>query len=184
MADELLDIVDDNDQVIGQALRSEAHKNKLLHREVNVWFVTPQKEIIFQKRSLLKENYPGLLTVTAGGHVSSGEDYQAAIIKEIFEETGFKVYASDLIFLGFKKFQSFDEITNSYNNSIRAFYGYIYNGEIEALKVEQDAGSGFEKMPLRNILNLPEVDRKRITPSLLDGDKYADIYETLEKLVS
>ncbi len=47
----MLEIVDDSDTVIGVRSREEIHTLGLRHREVHVWFVTPDNDIIFQRRS-------------------------------------------------------------------------------------------------------------------------------------
>jgi len=67
-------IVDEKDNIIGEEERSVIHQKGILHREVHVWFITPDRKIIFQKRKLGQETYPGLLDATAGGHVDRRED--------------------------------------------------------------------------------------------------------------
>lgn len=67
-------IVNEQDEVIGEEERSIIHQKGLLHREAHVIFITPDKKIIFQKRGLNKETYPGLLDWTVGGHVDSAND--------------------------------------------------------------------------------------------------------------
>jgi hypothetical protein len=37
--DELIDIVDENDKVIGQAMKSEAHAKGLLHRQLMLGYI-------------------------------------------------------------------------------------------------------------------------------------------------
>ena len=49
--DELLDIVDDNDDVIGQELRSIIHQRGLQHRGVHVFLFTGDGKLLVQKRS-------------------------------------------------------------------------------------------------------------------------------------
>lgn len=183
MADTILDVVDENDNVIGQALRSEIHAKGLLHREANVLFVTPQKEIVLQKRSMTKQNNPGLLSVTVGGHVDCGETYLDAAIRETFEETGVTVRPEELIFLGQKKYMTHDKITGTHNNAIRAFYGLVYFNDLKDLKIEIDAIDGFEKVALDGIFNLPEQEKKRFAASLVNPEMYGDIFQALGNLV-
>ena len=54
MAGAILEVVSDDDVVIGVRERAEIHTLGLRHREVHVWFVTDQNEIIFQKLSPTK----------------------------------------------------------------------------------------------------------------------------------
>ena len=55
----LLEIVDDGDAVIGVRSREEIHTLGLRHREVHVWLVTPDNDIIFQRRSPTKGHVSG-----------------------------------------------------------------------------------------------------------------------------
>lgn len=76
-------IVDEQDNIIGEEERSVVHKKGLRHREVHVWLLTEDKKIVFQKRALDKETWPGFLDATAGGHVDAeAESYQIAAERE------------------------------------------------------------------------------------------------------
>jgi len=50
MPDELLDIVDAADQVIGQDLRAAVHLRGLQHRGVHIFLVTPDGKLLVQQR--------------------------------------------------------------------------------------------------------------------------------------
>lgn len=41
---EILDIVNENDEVMGQATRKEIHEKGLLHRVVEIWFFNKKEE--------------------------------------------------------------------------------------------------------------------------------------------
>lgn len=113
---ELLNIVDEEDKVIGQAPREEIHKNGLLHREIHVYFITPNQELIFQHRAKDKETFPDLLDATVGGHVEIGHSYEETAIKEAEEETGVKINLSDLIPINKIRKSGVDKITGKINN--------------------------------------------------------------------
>jgi len=49
--EELFDIVDDEDQVIGLETRSTAHRLGLQHRGAHVFLFTPDGKLLVQKRS-------------------------------------------------------------------------------------------------------------------------------------
>jgi isopentenyl-diphosphate delta-isomerase len=87
-ADEPFDIVDDSDRVTGSAPRSEIHARGLLHRAVHLWLFNPAGRILLQRRSLSKDREPGKWTSSVSGHVNAGEDYDAAMYREIPEEIG------------------------------------------------------------------------------------------------
>ncbi len=86
--DEIFDIVDAHDRVIGQQIRSEVHRLGLLHRAVHILVVNRQGEIFLQKRSMSKDNSPGLWDSSAAGHLDTGEGYDEAAGRELQEELG------------------------------------------------------------------------------------------------
>jgi isopentenyldiphosphate isomerase len=178
MSEELLNIVDVNDIVVGTASRNDIHAEGLLHREVGVLFVTPAADIIFQRRSLKKASNPGKLAFTVAGHVSAGETYEDAVIKEIAEETGLQLSLSDLHLLNRDRTKG-----ENGNHCFRNQYGYIYTGLLENLKVEPGEGDGFVAIAGQDVLKLPEHIREDIATNLLDPVIYGHIYKKLLALV-
>ena len=59
LPEEIFDIVDLQDQVIGQASRRETHARQLRHRAIHVLIFNCQAELLIQKRALNKDSYPG-----------------------------------------------------------------------------------------------------------------------------
>ena len=91
VSEELLDVVDKNDQVIGVKKRGEIHAQGLMHRSVHILVFNSNAELFIQKRSMSKDNEPGLWDSSAAGHVDSGEDYHCCAIRELGEELGIYV---------------------------------------------------------------------------------------------
>lgn len=85
---EIFDVVDENDCVIGQATRAEVHRKKLFHRAVHILVSDADGNVILQKRSLAKDTAPGLLSTSCAGHVDAGETYDSAARRELEEELG------------------------------------------------------------------------------------------------
>jgi isopentenyl-diphosphate delta-isomerase type 1 len=84
-----VDLVDEDDRIIGQALRSECHGDpKLIHRAVHVLLFNDQQQLLLQKRSCHKDIQPGKWDTSVGGHLDPGENYRAAAIREMNEELG------------------------------------------------------------------------------------------------
>lgn len=163
----ILNIVNENDEVIGQETREKIHQDGLLHREVHVYFITPNKEIIFQHRAKDKETYPDLLDATVGGHVEIGDNYEKTALKETLEETGINIKASNLIFINKIKKYSEDKVTNKINNVFNTRYAYIYSGKIEDLKIEPGEALGFEKYSLDKLLSLTDEEKTKFIPFIL-----------------
>jgi len=87
--EELFDIVDDDDEVIGRAPRSECHGNPaLVHRAVHVLIFNSAGELLLQKRATDKDIQPGRWDTSVGGHLKVGESYSAAAYREMHEELG------------------------------------------------------------------------------------------------
>lgn len=88
MSDEIFDIVDDHDQVIGQCPRRMVHRDGHKHRAVHVFVFNSRGEIFLQKRSMTKDTSPGAWDSSASGHVDAGENYDICALRELREEIG------------------------------------------------------------------------------------------------
>ncbi|HID24626.1 MAG TPA: NUDIX domain-containing protein, partial [Planctomycetaceae bacterium] len=88
MQEELFDIVDAEDRVIGQATRREVHARGLRHRAVHIFVFDPDGRLLVQTRSVHKDEDPLRYTSSASGHVDAGETYEQAARRELREELG------------------------------------------------------------------------------------------------
>lgn len=88
MSDEIFDVVNERDEVVGQNTRSEVHRLGLMHRAVHVLVFNARGQVFLQKRSMRKDRQPGVWDSSASGHVDSGEDYDACAVRELREEIG------------------------------------------------------------------------------------------------
>jgi len=88
---ELFYLVDTNDRIKGYISRREAHANKNnIHRAVGIFVLDEKMQMLMQKRSKKKDMDPGKWSYAVGGHVTVGQTYKQAAIKEIKEELGIK----------------------------------------------------------------------------------------------
>lgn len=94
--DELFDVVDERDQVIGQEQRSVVHEKKLLHRAVHVFILNKRGEVFLQKRSRLKDAHPGVWGSSVSGHLDAGESYESCALRELGEEAGQEKIGDDM----------------------------------------------------------------------------------------
>jgi len=88
MSEEIFDIVNGRDKVVGSAPRDVVHARGLLHRAVHVLVFNGRSEVFLQKRSMKKDRQPGVWDSAASGHVDSGEEYDACAVRELQEEIG------------------------------------------------------------------------------------------------
>jgi len=91
VTEEIFDVVDGQDEVIGQATRNEVHRRGLMHRATHVLVFNSAGQVFLQKRSMRKDRQPGLWDSSASGHLNVGEEYDACAARELEEEIGLRV---------------------------------------------------------------------------------------------
>jgi len=87
-ADEILDIVDEHDRVVGQAPRGQAYAEGLRHRCVFIQARDAEGRIFVHRRTPTKLVFPSLYDMFVGGVVAAGESYDEAALREAEEELG------------------------------------------------------------------------------------------------
>ena len=90
MSEEMFDVVDQQDRVLFQSPRSVVHANRWLHRAVHIFVFNSRGELLIHRRSATKDEAPLKCTSSASGHLSAGEDYATAAVRELEEELGLK----------------------------------------------------------------------------------------------
>ncbi len=97
MSEELIDVLTPDGAPTGiRKTKSDVHRDGDFHCDAHVWIVTPERRVLLQRRSIRKENYPGLWDVSAAGHLSAGESAVEAAIRETREEIGLAIEAGEL----------------------------------------------------------------------------------------
>lgn len=92
MQDEYLDIVDENDNVIGKDTRENIYTKGLEHdvRVINIFVFNSEGKLLLPKKSIKSRFFPGCFDFSCGEHVTSGEDYYQAAKRGLEEELGIK----------------------------------------------------------------------------------------------
>src|SRR5437867_5001138 len=93
MSEEIFDVVNERDEVIGRQTRDEVHRLGLMHRAVHVLVFNSRRHVFLQKRSMAKDRLPGLWDSSAAGHLDRGESYDACALRELREELGLELSA-------------------------------------------------------------------------------------------
>lgn len=87
MLDELLDIVNEQDEVIGQKLRIDIFNEKCTNfRAVSAFIQNDRGQLWIPRRTEQKRFFPLCLDASMAGCVSSGESYLDAFERELMEE--------------------------------------------------------------------------------------------------
>lgn len=100
MADELVDIFDENMNFLGTALKSQAHREGLWHKTFHCWLAqkTPagKTRLWLQLRNPDKDIFPDKLDISAAGHIRAGEEVKDGY-REISEELGLKLNKDEIV---------------------------------------------------------------------------------------
>ena len=87
-ADELVIIVDRANNIVGSTTRRKMRAERLPHRCSYVLVFNSRGELQVQKRTVIKDIYPGYWDPAAGGVMQVGETYEESAAREVAEELG------------------------------------------------------------------------------------------------
>ena len=126
MADqELLDVVDEKNNVIGQDTKENKFRKGLITRNVAILILDENKKLLITKRSPHKKTFPNRYDLAACGNVKSGETYEEAAKREVKEELGIEIDLK-LLDTTYNKFKHENMILKYFTG---VFLGY-FSGEV------------------------------------------------------
>ena len=88
MPEEMFDVVNEENEVIGQERRSVVHRTGAWHRGIHVCLFLPDGRMLIQTRSKSRHASPSTLDCSVSEHVKAGEEYDAASQRGMQEELG------------------------------------------------------------------------------------------------
>ena len=102
MLPEILDLVNENDVVIGTIEREEAYSRGLVHqiRVVDAFIKNAEGKLFIPRRQAHKKLFPKALDTSVGGHVISGDSYEETFKKEALEELNLDITSVPYRLLG------------------------------------------------------------------------------------
>ena len=89
-ADELVVIVDRDNNITGSTTRRQMRAERLPHRCSYILVFNSRGELYVQKRTVIKDIYPGYWDPAAGGVMQTGESYEESAAREVGEELGIR----------------------------------------------------------------------------------------------
>lgn len=163
--EEIFDIVNTDDQVIGRVTREEVHGNPaLMHRVVHVLVFNSQGCIYLQKRAPDKDVQPGKWDTSVGGHVDAGEERYSAALRELSEELGIPGPLEAPPHLGFLHMYSH---SNDYESELVSTWITCWDGPIEIQLSEISEGRFWTEEEI-DLLSQQTSDSGPFTPNFLD----------------
>ena len=160
MKAELLEILDENGKETGEKIGFiELHKKSLWHKCAHVWIFNSDGYVLLQKRSQ-DVHFPGLLDISAAGHITAGDTAEETALKEMHEELGIKADKSDLKYIGIKKTIDKNLSTQSLDKEINHIFFLRFNGDLANLKLSESEIESIKVMNLdefESAINDPEL---------------------------
>ncbi|MHA1712448.1 MAG: NUDIX hydrolase [Candidatus Ranarchaeia archaeon] len=144
--DEILDVVNEDNQVIGKETRSNIHKKGLWHRGVHVLVFNKQDWLVLQKRSLQKKEFPGTWDCSVSEHVLADEAYVVAAARGLREELGI----TNVVLRWLMRFK-FQYGPNDYK--ISDLFECLYDGPLRLNRTEIDQVHWFSLSAIEAMLN-------------------------------
>lgn len=87
-ANETVVVVDRDNNITGSATRRQMRAERLPHRCSYILVFNSQGQLYVQKRTMIKDIYPGYWDPAAGGVMQVGETYEENAVREVGEELG------------------------------------------------------------------------------------------------
>ncbi len=149
IVDEYIDILTSRGSFSGKTrLKSEAHAQGLWHASTQVWIVNIQNKVLLQQRSANKDSYPNLWDISVAGHLSAGDNPISAALREIKEEIGLELEASQLQF--FKRIKrSKIPKPNFLDNEFNYLYGVKTDFRLSSLKLQEEEVQAVQLLSLQ-----------------------------------
>lgn len=134
--EELIDLVNEHDEVIGTTSRADIYARGLRnYRVVHAFIKNSAGKLWIPRRSPTKKMYPNGLDYSIAGHVESRESYDEALIKEAREEAGL-----DLRTTAYQQIASF----NPHTHEVHCFQRVYEILSDETPNFNPDDFSGYE----------------------------------------
>lgn len=150
--------------------RKYAHDNGIAHEGVHLWIIRTENnicEILFQKRAENKEQFPGFLDITVGGHVPFGLT-ENKIQKEAFEEIGIIPENNKMIDLGFYRYEEI--LDNLFHREFQHIYLLHDNRKLSEYKFNDGEVSSICSITLADFEKIL-IEDEIIPAEMFDGKK-------------
>lgn len=136
-----------------------------IHKEVIVFVVNDNNEVLLQKRSANKKHFPNKWTVLSG-HVEDFDDtFEAAAVRELKEEIGLTVNISEL------KYLTENEVIKDDNSKhFTKYYSIISNKQEDEYTIQTEELSEVKWYSCNDFVNMMENNDERVvfSPKILE----------------
>ena len=176
---EYLDIFDENNKPLNDKKeRKVVHEKGYWHREISVFIINENKDILIQKRAKDKLLAPDKWSLCAG-HVDSGETIMEAAIREVKEEVGIKdIGPADFILFDIQKAEK------KHGDIINNHYKYCYilktNYKESDFVIQKEELSEVKYVSYDELKSLTKKDSENYTGAI-KGKKLEDNWQKINQ---
>lgn len=164
MTDELVDVVNEKDEVIGKEWKSKCHKEGILHRISAVFLFDSSGKIWLQTRAKGKVG-AGRLDFSASGHLGAGDTYEEGAYREMQEELGVR---TGLTLIGKELYNH--HYTEGHN--VRHFIS-VYTGKYDGpFNLQEEELENIEDYTLEEITKIMKTNPDKLMFGLKIGLNY------------
>ncbi len=151
-AQELVDIVDENDNVVDTVERHIMREKHLPHRATYIAVCDKTGRFVVELRTLTKDYAPGLFDACVGGVLQHGEDPYYGALREMQEEIGIKYDPQNTDFI------SLGKIKVPYKSGRGFLYAYLYLAKSDAITIRQkEEVSGIMMLSFDELVKLADA---------------------------
>jgi len=164
---EYLDIYDEFGKYIGKELRDVVHEKALWHKTVHCWLYDALGNVFFQIRKDTNTLY-----TTASGHLKAGETIEAGFEREIREEIGISIDASEAELVVIHSFVMDQKKKDGSMFRDRAFanvYVNLYAGDYQDFSFDPDEVTGLVLVNAKEVLSLFQKGSGSIEGTYING---------------
>ncbi|MCM8827557.1 MAG: glycogen/starch synthase, partial [Candidatus Omnitrophica bacterium] len=150
LKEEYFELIDKDGRNLGKIKpRKLVHYDGDWHRDVRVLIVNQNNQVLVQRRSENKDIEPGCFAESVGGHLNLGENYYAAVLREIKEETGIEPKRERLFEIGSFADKVFGK-NHAVNRSIYKLYVYVLL-EDQTAQIQANISDGISSLEFKDI---------------------------------
>ena len=163
--------------------RHQVHIDGDWHRTVQIFIINEQEQVLCNFRSAEKDVFPLFWDLSIGGHVSPGESYLNAALREVYEEVGIKLEPHELRFIVHFSIDGWDETTKHIDREHAAIFLHRTHLTIADFDFAEDEIETLEFFSINEIREniLSDVPAIRFIPL---RDTYIQILDKIEEAFS
>ena len=176
---EYIDTLDERGNKTGRTKpKPDIHKDGDWHRSIHLWILNSRGELMVQRRSSTKENYPNLWDISVAGHLSAGEDSITSALRETEEEIGVKLRKDDIRYLFTGAERAVLNNGTYIDNEIQDVYLVRTDLDMSDMVIQREEVAEVKFVDFGELKRRISGDAKNFVPH---EEEYEKLFEILEK---